>query len=126
MYTTTGSSGHSIDPASYYEGATDPPHAKRRKTDCRPTPQDLVEPNSDMATHASVPPLSDVVEHDAHASETCPSSSHTCVSPHSAIDLLAAMGFTLPNGVVLERTQPTNPSDIALLSHLSDTLAKQR
>ena len=35
------------------------------------------------------------------------------------------MGFTLPHGVVLERTQPTNPSDIALLSHLSDTLAKQ-
>ena len=28
--------------------------------------------------------------------------------------------------MILERTQPTDPSDIALLSHLSDTLAKQR
>ena len=36
------------------------------------------------------------------------------------------MGFTLPKGVILECTQPTNPSEIALLSHLSDPLAKQR
>jgi hypothetical protein len=33
------------------------------------------------------------------------------------------MGYRLPNGVVLERTQATNPSDMALLSHISKTLS---
>ena len=113
------------DPASYYEGATDPPDAKRRKTACRPTTtQDPVDHNPVTAHFATVPHPMDLEEHDPHADEAPSSSPHPAISPHSAIDLLAAMGYKLPPGTILERTQTTLPSDIALLSHVSDTIAK--
>ena len=75
--------------------------------------QDPFDSKSDLATHALTPHLSDVVEHDAHATETSSSSSHTHVSQPSATDLLAAMGFKLPHRGILEHIQPTNPLDIA-------------
>jgi hypothetical protein len=111
------------DPASYYEGATDPPDAKRRRTTSQLN--DLVDldyPKSVGAYLALVPDPHDQVVHPASLNEK-PSSSQTNLSPHMALDILARMGYKLPPGTVIKRTDSYSSSDVALFSHLGSTLS---
>jgi hypothetical protein len=111
------------DPALYYEGATKPPDAKRRRTTSQLNDLvDSVDPKSTGAYLASVPALHDQVEHLASLNENS-SSSPTNLSPHTALDILARMGYKLPPGTVLERTDSYSASDVALFSHIGSTLS---
>jgi hypothetical protein len=92
------------DPASYYEGATYPPDAKRCRTNSQPNDNvDTDDPNSASILTTAVPDSNTPEEQPTAASETS-SLSHLYLSPHTGIDLLAKMGFKLQ----YPRTRPNH------------------